>query len=333
MTQFEMVLIFVLINIFFVINFDKIKLFHTVIDSPDNKRKFHKKPTALAGGIILIINIILYYFIIIFFDNDLQNEIIFKEQKHLFFFVVSSFLIFSLGFIDDKLNLNPIIKFLYLILIIGLFIYFDPTIKVELIKLSFLDRQIFLKNYSFIFTIFCFLVFLNSFNMFDGINLQSGSYALIIFIYFLFITQTSLFIIILIIFLITFMYLNFINKSFLGDNGSLLTSFIISFIFIKLFNENEILYSDTIFIIMIIPGLDMVRLFFERIKNKKNPLVFDRHHLHHLLINKFNLLHTNLIINLLIIIPIVLSFLDLNNLIIIFLTIFTYSLIIFKIKK
>ncbi|MDA7596886.1 undecaprenyl/decaprenyl-phosphate alpha-N-acetylglucosaminyl 1-phosphate transferase [Candidatus Pelagibacter sp.] len=333
MTQFETILIFILINFFFVINFDKIKLFHTIIDSPDNKRKFHKKPTALAGGIILMINIILYYFIITFLNNNFQKEIIFKDQNHLNFFLIASFLIFLLGFLDDKLNLKPIIKFFYLILIIGLLIYFDPSIKINLIKFSFLDNQIFLKNYTFIFTLFCFLVYLNSFNMFDGINLQSSSYALIISIYFLFITQISLFIIILIIFLITFIYLNFTNNSFLGDSGSLLLSFIISFIFIRLFNENKILNSDTILIFMIIPGLDMIRLFFERIKNKKNPLTSDRYHLHHLLINKLNLFYSNMIINLLIITPIALSFLNLNKLIIIFLAISIYTLMIFYLKK
>ncbi|MDA9650343.1 undecaprenyl/decaprenyl-phosphate alpha-N-acetylglucosaminyl 1-phosphate transferase [Candidatus Pelagibacter sp.] len=333
MTQFEIIIIFLLINIFFIISFKKIKLFHTVVDNPDNKRKFHKKPTALAGGIILIINIILYYSIIFFYNNNLQNEIIFKEQNQLNFFLITSISIFLLGFLDDKLNLKPIIKFFYLILIIGLLIYFDPTIKIDLIKFSFLDKKIFLDNYSFIFTLFCFLVFLNSFNMFDGINLQSSSYALIISVYFFFITQASIFIIILIIFLITFIYLNFTNNSFLGDSGSLLLSFILSFIFIKLFNENKILNSDTILIFMIIPGLDMIRLFFERIKNKKNPLGFDRCHLHHLLINKFNLFYTNLIISLLVITPIALSFLNLNKLIIIFFAIFIYTLTILYLKK
>ena len=60
MYKFEVLLIFIITNLFFIINFNNIKLFQIVLDKPDNKRKFHKKTTPLAGGIILIINIILY---------------------------------------------------------------------------------------------------------------------------------------------------------------------------------------------------------------------------------------------------------------------------------
>ena len=169
--------------------------------------------------------------------------------------------------------------------------------------------------------------------MFDGINLQSSTYSLIIFIYFLFITQFSIFICVIIIFLLFFIYLNYNNKTFFGDSGSLLISFIISYIFINLFNTNLILHSDTVLIFMLIPGIDMIRLFFERIKNKKNPLSFDRSHLHHLLIKKYSLLQTNILINLLIISPLILNFFNFDKVIIISLTILIYSLIIIHLKK
>ena len=53
-----------------------------------------------------------------------------------------------------------------------------------------------------------------------------------------------------------------------------------------------------------IPGLDMLRLFIERLKNKKNPFSGDRNHLHHLLIRKFNNNQTLIIFLLLINLPI-----------------------------
>ena len=327
MYKFEVLLIFIITNLFFIINFNNIKLFQIVLDKPDNKRKFHKKTIPLAGGIILIINIILYQFLGFFFYNQLQNEF------YLNLFFITCLLIFLLGLIDDKCDLKPLVKFFFLTLIIGMFIYFDPSTKIETLKLSFLDIKIFLNKYSYIFTLFCFLVFLNCFNMFDGINLQSSSYSLIIFTYFLFITQFSIFVCVIIIFLIFFIYLNYNNKTFFGDNGSLLISFIISYIFINLFNTNLILYSDTVLIFMLIPGIDMIRLFFERIKNKKNPLAFDRSHLHHLLIKKYSLLKTNILINLLIISPLILNFFSFDKIIIISLTILIYSLIIIHLKK
>ena len=333
MDLFKLSLIFVIVNSFFIFYFDKIKLLHYVIDKPDSSRKFHSKPTPLAGGIILIINIFLFYLIKIIFYDVLDSKIFFKSFFDLNIFLLSCFLIFTLGFIDDKSNLNPLIKFFSTMLIIGLFLCLDPSLKIKIIKFSFFDKEIILGNYSFIFTLFCFLVFLNSFNMFDGINLQSSSYALIIITYFLLITPIVLFLIMLLIFLITFIYLNFKDKSFFGDSGTLLISFIISYIFIKLFNEKIILNSDTILIFMLIPGIDMIRLFFERIKNKKNPLTYDRAHLHHLLIKKFSLFHTNFIIIILVTAPLILGFTNLNKVIIITLTILVYSITIFYLRK
>ena len=98
--------------------------------------------------------------------------------------------------------------------------------------------------------------------MFDGINLQSSSYSLIILIYFLYLVPQTI--------LVIFVYIHFVfyvskllNKSFLGDSGTLLISFILSFIFIKLFNNQIILNSDEILIYMLIPGIDMIRLFLK----------------------------------------------------------------------
>ena len=49
--------IFIIVNIFLVTNFKKIKFLHHILDKPDKKRKFHLKATPLAGGIILMINL------------------------------------------------------------------------------------------------------------------------------------------------------------------------------------------------------------------------------------------------------------------------------------
>ena len=104
--------------------------------------------------------------------------------------------------------------------------------------------------------------------MFDGINLQSSFYSLFIFFNFIFFIN-SLLINIIVISLIFFSYLNFKNKTFLGDSGSLLLAFIISYFFINLYNLDYINYADKICIFMLIPGLDLIRLFVIRIFNKK----------------------------------------------------------------
>ena len=53
-------------------------------------------------------------------------------------------------------------------------------------------------------------------------------------------------------------------------------------------SNNDIIYTEEIFLIMMLPGIDMLRLFIIRITNKKNPFKPDKHHLHHLLSNKLN---------------------------------------------
>ena len=83
---------------------------------------------------------------------------------------------------------------------------------------------------------------------------------------------------------------------------------------------------------MIVPGLDLIRLFIIRIANKKNPLNSDRNHLHHLLIDKFSFKNTLLIILLLIFLPIVLNYLDLNNLFSILATVLAYSILLYVTK-
>ena len=128
---------------------------------------------------------------------------------------------------------------------------------------------------------------MNSFNMMDGTNSLAGLYSTIFLIYFLIFVNFSALTLVLIIFLIFYLYLNYRNLIFFGDSGSLLLSFLISMIVI--FNHNSgNMFAEEIFVLMLIPGLDMFRLFLTRIFNKKNPFSGDRNHLHHLLLNRFN---------------------------------------------
>ncbi len=329
----DTLIIFFILNLFILINFHKISLFRFVLDKPDKLRKFHKKNTPLAGGIILFINIFIY-FVLLNFNKDLFSaEIFFYNFNDLNYFIFTCCLIFLIGIIDDKIDLNAGKKFSLLILVLIQFIFLSNDTLIKSINLSFLDNTFYLGKYSFLFTLFCFLVFLNAFNMFDGINLQSSSYSLIILIYFSYLRPESILVIILIIFILFFMCLNFLNKSFLGDSGTLLISFILSFIFIKLFNNQIILNSDEILIYMLIPGMDMIRLFFERIKNNKNPFSNDRLHLHHLLLNNCGYLKTIFIINLCVILPILANHVGISKLKIIIVTISIYFFSIWKIKK
>tara|TARA_B100000945_G_C19985940_1_gene414328 strand:+ start:106 stop:468 length:363 start_codon:yes stop_codon:yes gene_type:complete len=119
----------------------------------------------------------------------------------------------------------------------------------------------------------------------------------------------------------------------MGDSGIYLYAFTLGFIAIKNYNSNIIGDVDTIFILMMVPGVDMLRMFITRIINRKNPFRPDRHHIHHLLNFKYKYKKTILILNLLILIPIFLYLIGINNLLIIFFYVIFYLIFINKIKK
>ena len=239
---------------------------------------------------------------------------------------------YTIGLIDDKKNLPAVNKLTFTIIVISLSLFLNRKLITE-INLSFYEQKIFLGQFSFIFTLFCYIIFINAFNMLDGINLQAGLYSLFLILV-MFIMGLDIIISVVILFGIL-VYLNFnrLNKIFLGDNGCLLLAFIISYFLINLFNENKIIYSDKILILLIIPGLEIIRLSFERIKNNKNILEADRNHIHHIVKFRNNELKGTLFIQSLIIIPYILSIYSKNYLPIILGSVFIYFFIIYYFKK
>ena len=55
-----------------------------------------------------------------------------------------------------------------------------------------------------------------------------------------------------------------------------------SFIYLSQYQSN--LTVNSIFLIMILPGIDMLRVFIKRILNKKLPFAPDKNHIQHILI-------------------------------------------------
>ncbi len=331
--SYYILIFFVILNTVLVINFSKIKFFSINVDKPDKIRKFHLKPTPLAGGQIIYMNILFYWILLTLFENLIIEDVFFQNLKSLHYFMIASSAIFLLGFIDDKFDLKPNIKFLCLLIIIFFLLFIEKGLIIDVVNFSFYNKEIFLNKFSIFFSVFCFLVFINAFNMFDGINLQSSLYSLFILFCLTIFFSNSLILNILILSLIAFSYLNFQNKTFLGDSGSLFLAFLISFFFIKFYNLNYINSADEIILYMMVPGLDLIRLFFLRIINKKNPLSSDRLHLHHLLISKYNLVKSLAIILTLIILPVMISYFFIDVFYAILISIFSYSFLIIYLSR
>ena len=318
----------IILNLFFLYFFKNLSKVIALFDKPDGIRKLHKKKVPSIGGFIFFINLLV---LILYFNFSGFNFFLNKNEFNLFFFY--SFIFFTIGYLDDKYNLNPNIKLILFIIVIYFFLLTFPNWIIKNLNFSFYKNSINIQGISYFFTILAFLLFINSFNMFDGINLQSASYSIFILIIFYIKSNFNLFYFFLICPLLFFFYLNYKNKCFLGDNGTLLLSFVFSFFFIDFHNNRKTLFADEIFLIMLVPGFDMLRLFIFRIIKGHNPFHPDRNHIHHLLVKKFGNNLTVIFLFSLIFLPNILNQFYRVTFFLIVLSIFFYFYLIIICKK
>lgn len=311
----------VVLNLIIYFFFDYLKKKINLYDYPDKKKKLHKEPTPLIGGWIFLFNLFLFLVLKKWDHLSLENNII----------LCSSFFLL-IGIVDDKYNLSPYSKFIFLA--IGLSVFFNYNENLIISDLKIYDYNIYLNsNIRIFFSILCVLLFVNAFNLFDGINLQSSLYG-IYFLIFLFYKGIFLeIILVIIVSLILIIYLNSKNKIFMGDSGTLFLGSFISLLVIANYNIENSLTIDQIFLLMFLPGVDMFRLFVQRIFYKQNPFQGDREHLHHYLLKIYGFKFTILFILTISILPLMLSFFINSKFVIFSFIIFYLSLFIFLKKN
>ena len=259
-----------------------------LVDIPNKILKLHKNKTPIIGGLILLIHSIS---ILIF---------IFFNQKNYIEFFVLTILISILGLLDDIYKISPNKKILILTLFLSLFFIKFPQLKIGSLiietlnyKFILLEKNIFI---NLIFTILCYLLIINAYNMSDGHDGIAVGLGLIWFLYILIFKSSSITIVLsIIIILILFFYYNIKSKIFLGDSGNYFISSLVAGLIINQNNYSKNFSAEEIFILFMLPGIDMLRLFILRIYRKKNPFKGDREHFHHYLSKKFNKITTTLI--------------------------------------
>ena len=278
--------IYILVSFIVLFLCGKISYKLNLVDIP-NKRKIHFKATAYTGGIAL--SIILLSAIILFdsFNYDLS------------LILSIGFLISIVGFIDDKHNLSIGGKLSLQIIPIFYLVIFENFSLIQIGNYGLFDLD--LGVFSIPFTFLSVLFLINAFNYFDGIDGMLGftSISTLVILYFLAIEQNSHFLIldqntqffltIITISIGIFLFFNFsilnLPKIFLGDSGSLLLGFIISFILIFFANQNYIhpillAWSVVIFV------YEFLSINIIRLKNKQKLFRPGQDHLHHLLLKK-----------------------------------------------
>jgi len=313
--------IIIAFNIFFILNYKRVAKAINAYDYPDLKRKIHKKVTPILGGTIIVLSILILNIFLIL-KKDL-GEIYFKDRLYLLSFFFPCYIFYIIGLIDDKFSINPYLKFILSTLTIVIVINLDNSLVINDLKI-FKNYSISLGKFSLFFSILCFLLFINALNLFDGINLQVGLYSIFIIIFLITKNDFGHISSIIIISLIFFLILNFNNKSFLGDGGTLLLAFIIAYLTIKTYNYKQTIDCGKIFILMFFPGIDMFRLFIVRLISKKNPFYPDKNHIHHILSTKFGFKKATFMIQGSILLSLLLNYYFFKTYIIIFLMFIIY---------
>ena len=317
--------IYSLLTFFLLFVCAKISYKLNLVDLP-NKRKIHLKPTANTGGLAIIISLLF----------ALQALDVFDKTLGLILSI--GFLISIVGLIDDKFHLNTggklslqIIPIFYLIVFENLTLSHIGAYNNFLLEMG---------SFTLPFTLLCVLFLTNAFNYFDGMDgtLSFTTISVLVILYFLVPDQNfRLFLIMILIPIIIFLCFNFsflrLPKLFLGDSGSLLLGFIISFILIYLANQKFIhpillAWSIAIFV------YEFLSINIIRLKNKQNPFKAGTDHLHHRLFEKSkSIFLTNFLIssfNIILFVVGYLSFLFINEMVslILFFTFFIIFLIL-----
>ena len=291
--MFKLIIILGIFQFLLLISLNSLAHKFKFLDYP-NKRKIHTQPIPYIGGLSLG----LFYTVSVFINNS--------EFEFLNLILMYSLVVAIFGLIDDKIDINPILK----IVLQSITIYILISKGIYLIDLGTYDYigTISLGRYGQIFSFLCCLLIINAFNYTDGIDGLLSTLFINIFIFFIIFCYFSgniseaKFLFFFIIPVLIFLLFNFsifnLPKIFLGDSGSNLLGYLTGFTMIFLYKK--ILISPSI---LIWPVALIIYEFLStniiRILSKRNIFHSGNDHLHYQIKKIYNLktLSINLILN------------------------------------
>ncbi len=332
MIQLTLILLFVNIIIYFNIKIISKKINIFAIKYERSLRS--KLSIPVIGGTILYINFfVIFIFLLLNKKYDFTFFPLMVSYREIFAFFIPITILYLTGLYDDKYKVSVTNRLLIFLLCLLISTSLDQDLIINELKFSFYTEFIYLDNISLLFTLLSFLLAINAFNLFDGINLQLSIYTFLIILYLLMINNSFYMVSILLVPIIFFIILNFKNAAILGDGGSLTLGFLISYLIIKYYKFVDNFPADHIFILLMIPGIDMLRLFVFRIGNGQSPFFGDYNHIHHILHKNFSLNKTLMILHSTFILLILLLIFNVHSLIIITSYIIFYALVIYYLRN
>lgn len=273
-----------------------------LFDIPDDKRKVHKIPVPRLGGLSFFPVILITVSLVVGIQGSFSGYLLSEDWGwdlfiRYLFFVVGFTLLYLVGVADDLAGVGYKYKFLVQILSASLFPLSGLWINSLGGLLGIYEIPTFV---GILLTIFLTIYITNAINLIDGIDgLASGlsciSLAVLCVICSLtghsvhaLLSAAALGVVLI------FYYYNVFSaqgrKLFMGDAGSLTLGYILSFLIIHFwmatdewspFTRNlQIVTIST----LLIPLLDVVRVFSSRIRERRNPFLPDKNHIHHKLL-------------------------------------------------
>lgn len=273
-----------------------------LLDIPD-ERKIHRMPIPRLGGItffpaitftMLMVSGIAMVSHDINFITLLNTDVLVES----FFLICGMILLYTIGAVDDIIGVNYVVKFT--IQLIAAILMIAGGIVIDnlhgLFGIYALSAPI-----SVILTVLVVLLIINAINLIDGIDgLSSGISAIACAIYGYVALTNGLYIysllafstfgaLLLFFFFNVFGHVNSHKKIFMGDTGTMTIGLIMAALSIRICGMEQLEYDFNPAVVgfapLLVPCLDVVRVYFHRIRNHKNPFLPDNNHIHHKLLS------------------------------------------------
>ena len=252
------------------------------IDVPKDNRRMHKVPIPRLGGLAIFIAFLLG--VLLFADVDRQMQGI----------LLGAIMIVVLGVMDDIMTLRALPKFIVQIAAAGVAVYHGCSIDmISNPNLLSSTPYVTLGVWSIPVTIIWIVAITNAVNFIDGLDgLACGVSAISaasLFVVALLVAEGNIAIILAALLGACLGFIPYnLNpaKIFMGDTGATFLGYILATMSVQgLFKMYAIISFAVPFLILGVPIFDICFAFLRRIAHGQNPMVADRGHVHHRLID------------------------------------------------
>lgn len=265
-------------------------------DLPD-ARKVHKLPIPRLGGVVFlpIVTAAIAMVLVVVLRLNINTDLLWESTmiQHFLAYLAGCMMLYSVGLYDDVHSVSYKVKFV-----------------VQLLSASLLCVSgLWVADFSYVFfirevpwwigmpfTVLAVMYVTNAINLIDGIDgLASGLCILALAVIsglniMLGHISWALMSLTMLGVLIAFFYFNVFgkkDKTFMGDAGSLTLGYTLSFLILHFWQRDPVWnpYFHNVGIVaistLIIPIFDVVRVMLSRIRDKRDPFLPDKNHIHH----------------------------------------------------